>query len=638
MFWPFNHYPGSDYETFNYDWIIGKLKELKDSVTAAKASEDAAKASEDAAAESEQAAHASEEAAADSQATAKQYADNMATLEGQVQTNTSRIDNLVANAGDTDNNAELLDIRTGFTGRVYDTAGNEVRGNDLMEFDMLESIHNMENPMLINEITNLTVTLRESVPVDIPAGTRYIVFGPITTDATVGTTNLVNGLDGGGNTIHTKQITRSGDTDTWVGNAVKAIQFYASDNYSDSTGKTATIEYIRFYMETSFSKFEKTLGVNLCGQDNTKYYPLRVAAGDVLTMSTASGTYDANTDYNEIQFFDEDYNMLNNFGLIGAKRTITLDSRINNTKYVKWLTSPTQLLQLEFGPDKTPYHDYHQNIFNFNDLDDRLKTVEVGDNSMYYTGPLDTVAVMTYNVGEWYDGTRTEMPANMYQTFYDLQNEMMSKNFPSVFLAQEYYYQMYPGATNARTMFLEPHFKYIHTDSDTLLTLGKALGTNLPLVSTEMVNFTNPSGVAQKWQKAYIYINGKKVCIANVHLSQVSQTDILDEVDEIVAAIATEPYFIVAGDFNTRFNGNDQIGAQVLSKFAAIGATPCNAGAFGTFYTYRGSEAIGTSNEANDNIFVSSGITIKNVYMDDTKIQANLPIQDHVPLIAYLTI
>lgn len=47
----------------------------------------------------------------------------------QVEVNTisGQIDNLVANAGDTDGNAELLDIRVGWDGVIYQTAGDAVR-------------------------------------------------------------------------------------------------------------------------------------------------------------------------------------------------------------------------------------------------------------------------------------------------------------------------------------------------------------------------------------------------------------------------------------------------------------------------------------------------------------------------------
>lgn len=44
-----------------------------------------------------------------------------------LQTQSARIDTLIAHAGDTDGNAELLDIRIGFDGNVYPTAGEAVR-------------------------------------------------------------------------------------------------------------------------------------------------------------------------------------------------------------------------------------------------------------------------------------------------------------------------------------------------------------------------------------------------------------------------------------------------------------------------------------------------------------------------------
>src|SRR5690625_5077589 len=45
----------------------------------------------------------------------------------ELNTEKGRIDNLIANAGDTDGNAELLDIRVGWDGVIYPTAGDAVR-------------------------------------------------------------------------------------------------------------------------------------------------------------------------------------------------------------------------------------------------------------------------------------------------------------------------------------------------------------------------------------------------------------------------------------------------------------------------------------------------------------------------------
>lgn len=141
MFWPFNKYPGSDYETFNYDWIIGKLKELKDSVAASKASEEAAAESANNASTAMGMALFYQNKARDYRDEAHGFADDaqasadsIAGVVNQVNTNTGRIDNLIAHAGDGTIPSELTDIRVGYNGHVYSTAGDAVR-------DQISDIH-----------------------------------------------------------------------------------------------------------------------------------------------------------------------------------------------------------------------------------------------------------------------------------------------------------------------------------------------------------------------------------------------------------------------------------------------------------------------------------------------------------------
>ncbi|WP_442636619.1 hypothetical protein [Rossellomorea marisflavi] len=68
-------------------------------------------------------------------ATNAQLADKASKAEVSVER--ERISNLVANAGDTDGNAELLDMRVGFDGVIYQTAGEAMRatGNYLTNED-----------------------------------------------------------------------------------------------------------------------------------------------------------------------------------------------------------------------------------------------------------------------------------------------------------------------------------------------------------------------------------------------------------------------------------------------------------------------------------------------------------------------
>lgn len=169
MFWPFNHYPGSDYETFNYDWIIGKLKELKDSVAAALASEQAAAESAEKArvnmvAATMQATKAERAAtnAAHSAEDAADSAESIADARNQINSNTSRIDGLIANAGDGTIPSELSDIRIGYNGQPYATAGAAVRGQAETNADQLDRV--------VDELTMLNLVEWEHGGIDNATG------------------------------------------------------------------------------------------------------------------------------------------------------------------------------------------------------------------------------------------------------------------------------------------------------------------------------------------------------------------------------------------------------------------------------------------------------------------------------------
>lgn len=108
-------------------WLISRVKNVETSEANAKASEEAANASATLAEASATHAEASAAAAATSAEASATSADSISRITDQVNVNTGRIDSLVANAGDTDNNAELLDIRTGWNGEIYPTAGSAVR-------------------------------------------------------------------------------------------------------------------------------------------------------------------------------------------------------------------------------------------------------------------------------------------------------------------------------------------------------------------------------------------------------------------------------------------------------------------------------------------------------------------------------
>ena len=236
-------------------------------------------------------------------------------------------------------------------------------------------------------------------------------------------------------------------------------------------------------------------------------------------------------------------------------------------------------------------------------------------------------AVMTYNVGGWYNGSGTNVPEADYERFLELQRNILDRYNPDILCIQEYkdyISQNKPSAEN----FLNKRYKYsINKYGDTTYD-GKAICTNMSLVDASNVAFEATDGCLRNYEKAYIYCNGKKICVISAHLA-LSESVVAQNSAELLAAIASENYFIICLDANADAsdpNSTRYIGA--LKPFLDAGYKLANDGSCITFP----SESL-----ALDNVIVSPNIGIKSVVVDMQK-EGLSEGSDHYPLIAYLEI
>ena len=161
----FHNYPYTDAHELNLDWIIDKIKHIDDTMketeefmeaaqaaqegaetaqeaaeTAQGKAEDAQEAAETAQGKAEDAQEAAEDAAEQAVINAEAVVADTLT---QINLLQARVDNIIPDGTQTAGNTELLDIRVGADGHIYDSAGNAVRGqvDDLNgEIDNIYSI------------------------------------------------------------------------------------------------------------------------------------------------------------------------------------------------------------------------------------------------------------------------------------------------------------------------------------------------------------------------------------------------------------------------------------------------------------------------------------------------------------------
>ena len=262
--------------------------------------------------------------------------------------------------------------------------------------------------------------------------------------------------------------------------------------------------------------------------------------------------------------------------------------------------------------------------------------------------------VMTYNVGGWYMGEDEQnVPAEKVDEYRTLQRTILSNQQPDVVGIQEYWYYFDQDNTITAEDIIGKYFVDICTFDVHSKHYGKAIASKVfPLEDYKHYRFnvyidhpTYGNTYYYGFERAYVNVNGKRICIINTWLDSNDRywDNRKEEVAQLLDYIATEPYFVLMGDFNVDCpNGVDEDHyIDFIKPFVDAGYNVCNNairnGAFIHIPTYY--RRNGTS-EALDQIITSSNITVENVFIDRTKLDDQITEDkiDHVPFIADLVI
>ena len=232
------------------------------------------------------------------------------------------------------------------------------------------------------------------------------------------------------------------------------------------------------------------------------------------------------------------------------------------------------------------------------------------------------LTVATQNYGLWNNGVTEYVEDSKVATVSAAWRQMLADHDADIIGGQEYmtYFDRSQTISPKEIIFGEMYdYQFVTGNKYT----GKNIVSKTKLYDETVLTFSN--GTGRQYVKAYTYIDGKKICILNAHLSFDTYAHRKAEIDELISVMDKERYVIALGDFNVETPEEFQL-------FEAAGYRVANAGAFGNFTTWPNFGSTAAGNRVLDNIVVNSNIEILDVTCD------NRNLSDHAMLVAQLNL
>lgn len=286
-------------------------------------------------------------------------------------------------------------------------------------------------------------------------------------------------------------------------------------------------------------------------------------------------------------------------------------------------------------------YDVHGNLVNMSyDVDGETaqNLYDVYGNPLQPIEPAATLKVMSYNVGQWYNGTLTAVPTDQYETYYALQRGFMTRNDPDIVCVQEYASTFSSG--HSANEVIGSLFDYSYQNN------GSSYQRKIMYSQHEMNDITNANYEGYTWgyQKGRISIGGKDIWIINTHLATSStESQKVAQARLLFDMVGELEYFIILGDFNTVCTSvNDTEYTTIMKQFIDAGYHSANcSNQHGFLDTWTEStDRTGVWCPC-DHIITSSNIVMSDVMVDYSKVavsSVNGVRIDHCPIIAELTV
>ncbi len=269
------------------------------------------------------------------------------------------------------------------------------------------------------------------------------------------------------------------------------------------------------------------------------------------------------------------------------------------------------------------------------DVKDVLRIRKYLGGAIESLGPLYTV--MTYNVGQWYNGSGLFMSEEQFPKYLELHKNIIDTYSPDILCVQEYCEGIMPGKSardNLLTMERFPYMETAKSHNSNYNYVGKAICSVFPIEeSTNSTFVTNGTHDSPNYEKAYVWLSGRRVCIISAHPSA-HPAAALQELHTLVDDLRDEEYFIVCADTNVNLlDFGYKAALTAMFEIYGVDCKLANGSDFGTHITHP------NTGKAIDNIITSTNIVIKSVTVDKQKdafYGDDLTNVDHYPMVAEL--